>query len=114
MASNRPDAIIIPEDGVLIANSRHIAELALAARLPAIGFKQIAVAGGLLAYGVDIAATFRHAAAFVDKIVRGAKPQDLPIERATRFQLVVNLKTAKALGIPVAPRLLAIADEVIE
>jgi len=114
MAAKRIDAVVIPEDGVLIANTKQIAALAIAARIPAVGFKQIAAAGGLLAYGVDIAATFRHAADFVDRIAKGAKPQDLPIERATRFQLVVNLKTAKTLGIDIAPKLLAVADEVIE
>jgi putative tryptophan/tyrosine transport system substrate-binding protein len=114
MAAKRVDALVVPEDGVLIAATRRIAELALAAKIPAIGFKQIAVAGGLLSYGVDIAATFRRAAAFIDKIVKGAKPQDLPIERATRFQLTVNLKTAKALGIDITPKLLAVADEVVE
>jgi putative tryptophan/tyrosine transport system substrate-binding protein len=114
MVAKQFDALVIPEDGVLIANARGIADRSLTAKIPAIGFKQIAVAGGLLSYGVDIAATFRRAAAFVDKIAKGARPQDLPIERATRFQLVVNLKTARALGIDVAPRLLAVADEVIE
>jgi putative ABC transport system substrate-binding protein len=114
MAAKRLDAVVIPEDGVLIANTKRIAELSIDARVPAFGFKQIAVAGGVLAYGVDIVATFRGAAVFVDKILRGAKPQDLPIERATRFELVINLKTARVLGVEVPSRLLAVADEVIE
>ena len=114
MVGKRIEAVVIPEDGMLIANAKLIADFSATAKIPAIGFKQIAAAGGLLAYGVDIAATFRAAASFVDKIVKGAKPQDLPIERATRFQLVINLKTAKALGVNVPPRLLAVADEVIE
>lgn len=114
MTAKRVDAVVVPEDGLLIANTGRIADLSVSARIPAIGFKQVAAAGGLLAYGVDIAATFRAAAAFVDKIVKGAKPQELPIERATRFELVINQRTAKALGIEVPPRLLAVADEVIE
>ena len=73
-----------------------------------------ASAGGLLGYGMDFVSMFRRAATFVDKILKGAKPGDIPIEQATRFETVVNLKTAKAIGVEMPPLLLAAADEVIE
>ena len=83
-------------------------------RLPAAGAASFARNGGLLGYGVDITPMYRRAATFVDKILKGAKPGDLPIEQATKFETVVNLKTAKALGVEIPPTLLAAADEVIE
>ena len=113
MASHA-DALVIPEDGMLIANAKAIAKRASDARLPSIGFRDIAQSGGLMAYGVNIPQTFRHAAVFVDKIIKGARPQDLPIEQAERFELIVNLKAAKSLGLTMPPTLLARADEVIE
>ena len=92
-----------------------MAELAIAARLPVVyGFREHVEAGGLMSYGVDLRETWRRAAAYVDKILRSAKPADLPLEQPTKFELVINLNTAKALGLDVPPMLLARADEVIE
>jgi putative ABC transport system substrate-binding protein len=107
-------AVAISDDGMLIANIIAIAALATKRRLVSIGNKEFAEAGGLMGYGVDFFATFRRAAVFVDRILKGAKPADVPIEQATKFELVINLKTAKALGLNVPPMLLATADVVIE
>jgi putative ABC transport system substrate-binding protein len=114
MGSTAIDAVSIFEDAVLFANTRSITDHASARRLPSIGYLDLANAGGLIAYGVDFPDVFRHAAVFVDKILRGAKPSQIPVEQPTRFKLVLNLKTAKLLGLTVPPSLLARADEVIE
>ncbi|HEV2551135.1 MAG TPA: ABC transporter substrate-binding protein, partial [Stellaceae bacterium] len=93
---------------------RQLAELALAHRLPSMfRFKSYVVEGGLMAYGVDTVAMYRRTGDFVAKILKGAKPADLPIEQATKFELIINLKTAKALGLEIPPLFLARADEVI-
>ena len=97
-----------------LANAETISALAAAHRLPSIGPVELAAGGGLMAYGVNFADLFHRAAALVVKIVRGTKPGDIPIEQATKFRLVVNLKTAKSLGIDVSPALLARANKVIE
>jgi putative tryptophan/tyrosine transport system substrate-binding protein len=92
-----------------------LAELALAHRLPGMfGSKENVEAGGLISYGADLNDLARRSAAYIDKILKGAKPADLPVEQASKYQLVINLKTAKALGLEVSPTLLARADEVIE
>jgi putative ABC transport system substrate-binding protein len=91
-----------------------IAALAVGNKLPSIGAKEYAEAGGLIGYGVDILGLYRRAAYFVDRILKGAKPADLPVEQPTKFELVVNLKTAKTLGLTISESFLLRADEVIE
>jgi putative tryptophan/tyrosine transport system substrate-binding protein len=114
MAKSRVDAVTVIEDPMFIAHAGRIGKIASGRRLPLAGFREIVDAGGLVAYGVRWHEMYRRAAVFVDKILKGAKPSDLPIEQATRFDLVVNLKAAKALGVEIPPTLLARADEVIE
>ena len=114
MAKKRVDAVVINEEPMLIANAEGIADLANKHRLPSIGFKEIAEAGGLMAYGVNILEMYRRAAVFIDKVLKGAKPSELPIEQATRFELVINRKTAKALGLTIPQSILFRADRVIE
>ncbi len=114
IAKSRVDSVVITEDGEFAASFRTIATFALANKLPSIGAREYAEAGGLIGYGVDIFGLYRRAAYFVDRIFKGAKPADLPIEQPTRFELIVNLKTAKALGLEIPPSFLARADEVIE
>jgi putative ABC transport system substrate-binding protein len=97
-----------------LANIDAIVTLAAKHRLPSIGPLELPAAGGLMAYGVNFPDLFRRAAAFVDKIIKGAKPGDIPVEQATKFKLVLNLNTAKALGLDIPPMLSARADEVIE
>ena len=114
MAKNRVDSVVVTEDGEFAASFRAIATLALANKLPSIGAREYAEAGGLIGYGVDILGLYRRAAYFVDRILKGAKPADLPIEQPTKFELIINLKTAKELGLEIPRQVLAIADEVIE
>jgi putative tryptophan/tyrosine transport system substrate-binding protein len=114
-ARERADALIVPPDVTFTTHRRRIANLALGARLPTIFFvRQSVEDGGLMSYGPNQVENYRRAAAYVDKILKGAKPQDLPIERPTNFDLIINLTTAKALGLDVPPTLIARADEVIE
>ena len=113
-SSRRLEALIVPEDGLFLANRGRIADLAARHRLASIGFREYCEAGGLMAYGVDFPYIWRESATLVDKILRGAKASELPIQQATRFELVVNLKAAKILGVTVPPPLLARADAVIE
>ena len=91
-----------------------ITALAAQYRFPSIGPLELPAVGGLMGYGVNFAAMFHRAAAFVDKILKGARPGEIPVEQATKFNFVINLKTAKVLGLDVPPMLLARADEVIE
>jgi len=99
MAKDGVDALSVVEDVVLIANFKRIAELAIKHHLPSISFVEYPDAGGLFGYGVDFLALYRHAAFFVDIILKGAKPADIPIERPTKFDFVINMKTAAALGV---------------
>jgi len=113
MTSSPIDSVVVTEDGEFAPNFQTIAALALQHRLPSIGAKEYGEAGGLVGYGANILALYRRAAYFVDRILKGAKPADLPVEQPTRFDLVVNLRTAKTLDLVVPPTLLARADEVI-
>ena len=114
MAEKKVHAAVIIEDGLLNAQTQAIAALASAKRLPIIGLPEIAEAGGMMAYGVSFPDMYRRAAVFVDKILKGAKPDDLPIERPTRFELIINTSAAKRLGIAIATPVLLRADRVIE
>jgi putative ABC transport system substrate-binding protein len=109
-----PQALYLVETAVLYTRRVTIAKLALHAKLPTIyGTRAFTEAGGLMSYGMDYADQIRRAAGYVDKILKGANPGDLPIEQPTKFELVVNLKTAKALGITIPQSILLRADEVI-
>jgi ABC-type uncharacterized transport system substrate-binding protein len=111
----RPDALITVEDPLTIGHRTRIAEFAAGQNLPSLhGVREFAEAGGLMSYGASLADLFRRAAGYVDKILGGAKPADLPVQQPTKFELVINLKTAKALGLTMPDTLLARADEVIE
>ena len=114
MAKRGVDAVVITEDGEFAASFGAIATLALANKLASIGAQEYAKAGGLIGYGVDLLGLYRRAAYFIDKILKGSRPADLPIEQPTRFELVINIKTAKTLGLEIAPAMLARADEAIE
>ena len=112
---HRADALYVPVDGVTINQRVHINTSALVARLPTMhGLRAQLEGGGLMSYGANTSDLFRRAGDFVDKILRGAKPADIPVEQPTKFDFVVNLITAKALGLNVPPTLLARANEVIE
>jgi putative ABC transport system substrate-binding protein len=114
-AREQVQAVIVPANGLFNSNDQQIAKLALTAHLPTIFSQPRNVeAGGLASYGVDLSDNFRRAAVYVDKILRGAKPGDLPIEFSTKLLLVINLKTAKALGISIPATMIGRADEVIE
>jgi putative ABC transport system substrate-binding protein len=115
MTRERAGAVIVLISSMFYAERTRIAELAAQSRVPAIyGPREFAEAGGLMTYGINLGESFRRAATYVDKILKGAKPADLPVEQPTKFELVINLKTAKALGLTIPPAVLARADEVIQ
>ena len=114
MVKLRLDAVAIIEDAMLNVNPEAIAALAMKHRLPSAGNREFAEAGGLIGYGVNWPDIFRRAAYFVDKILKGAKPGDIPVEQPTKFELVVNMKTAETLGIKIPQSILVRADKVIE
>jgi putative tryptophan/tyrosine transport system substrate-binding protein len=114
MAQVGTEAVVISDDGMINANSSAIVTLLDRHRLPSMGRAEFAEAGGLAGYGVDFFAAYQRAAVFVDKILKGTKPGDIPIEQATKFSFVINLRSAKTLGVAVAPALLTRADGVIE
>ena len=111
----RADAVIVGNDGLIQANRQSVVSLAARHKLPAVyAFRDIVDDGGLMSYSVNYSHLYYRAARFVDRIFKGAKPADLPVEQPTKFELVINLKTAKTLGLEVPPTLLSRADEVIE
>jgi putative ABC transport system substrate-binding protein len=111
----RADALYVVNDALTVTNRIRINTLALAARLPTMhGTREVVEAGGLMSYGPNFTDLFRRAANYVDKILRGTRPADIPVERPTKFDLVINLTTAKALGVPIPESILLRADEVVE
>jgi putative ABC transport system substrate-binding protein len=115
MRSQHAGGVLVPRDGLFLARRTQIAALAAKSRLPAVyGIREEAEGGGLMAYGASPSFMYRRAATYVDKILKGAKPADLPVEQPTKFELVINLKAAKALGLTIPPSLLQRADEVIQ
>ena len=115
MAAGKAQALVAVPDPLTVRYRARIVELAAKYRLPAIyGFREFADTGGLLAYGANLTALSKRAAVYADKILRGARPSDLPVEQATQFEFVINLKTAKALGLTIPQSLLRRADEIIQ
>jgi putative ABC transport system substrate-binding protein len=115
MSSQRVGGVLVLRDAEFRTHRALIVTLAARNRLPAIyGLREEAEAGGLIAYGASVPQLFRRAAIYVDKILKGAKPADLPVEHPTTFELVINLKTAKALGLTIPASLLAQADQIIQ
>jgi putative tryptophan/tyrosine transport system substrate-binding protein len=111
----RADALYVVDDALTVSNRIRVNTLALAARVPTMhGTREVVEAGGLMSYGPNFTDLFRRAANYVDKILHGTKPADIPVERPTKFDLVINLTTAKALGLTIAEAFLSRADEVIE
>ena len=115
MTSARAGALVLSSSNMFQRERRRLVELAAKSRLPGVyGFREYVDAGGLMSYGPHAPDVFRRGATYVDKILRGAKPGDLPVEQPTKFELVINLKTAKALGLTIPPSVLGRADQVIE
>jgi putative ABC transport system substrate-binding protein len=115
MVRERANGVVVATDPMFVGPRSQVVLLAARSRIPAVyGLKEFAEAGGLMSYGPSIAHQFRRAATYVDKILKGANPGDLPVEEPTKFELVINLKTAKTLGLTIPPSLLLRADQVIE
>ena len=115
LSKERPDGLYLLGGPLMRINEKRIADFALKTRLPSMNFYRDAVdAGGLMYYGADVADSYRRVAYYVDKILKGAKPGDLPVEQPTKFELVINLKTAKQIGVTIPPNVLARADKVIK
>jgi putative ABC transport system substrate-binding protein len=115
ISRERADAVLVLSTPIFIAGARRLAELAITHKLPSVfGPRHHVEAGGLMSYSPDRADLYRRGAIYVDKILKGAKPADLPVQQPTRFELVINLKTAKALGLTIPPSFLNRADHVIQ
>jgi putative ABC transport system substrate-binding protein len=115
MSNERAGALLVLQDSVFQRHRARVAGLAAKNRLPAMyGVSEYVKAGGLISYGPNLPDVFRHSATFVDKILRGANPADLPVQQPTKFELTINLKAAKALGLTIPPAVLARADEIIQ
>jgi putative ABC transport system substrate-binding protein len=115
MAQSRSQALMILADALMNFHAKHVADLALRDRLPAVyGFREFPDAGGLVSYGANLRYEHKLAAGYIDKIFKGTKPGDLPVQEPTKFELVLNLKAARALDLEIPPTMLALADEVIE
>ena len=111
----RPDGLSVIPSRLTDANKKRIADFALKSRLPSVyGSRGYVEAGGLMYYGADLADSYRRVAMYVDKILKGAKPADLPVEQPTKFELIINLKTAKALGLTIPQSVLLRADDVLQ
>ncbi|HVH89759.1 MAG TPA: ABC transporter substrate-binding protein, partial [Candidatus Acidoferrum sp.] len=115
MDMQRPDGLYVPGSALMRANGKRIVDFALKSRLPSVyGSRGSVEAGGLMYYGADLADSYRRVAYYVDKILKGAKPADLPVEQPTKFEFIINLKAAKQIGLTIPPNVLAIADKVIK
>ena len=114
LAKKQVKGIVVRETPLLISKGKSVGEIATKYRIAAVGFKEVAEGGGLIGYSADLPAMWRRAATYIDKILKGAKPGDLPVEQATKFDLIVNKKTANALGIKIPNSILVRADKVIE
>ena len=111
----RPDGLYpVVGGGVMRPNQKRIADFAIKSRLPSVSSRAYVDAGGLMSYGLDVADSYRRAATYVDKILKGAKPADLPVEQPTKFEFVINLRTAKQIGVTIPQSMLARADRVIK
>ena len=112
LSKQRPDGLYVPGGPLMFANQKRIADFALKSRLPSMYVKREFVdAGGLMSYGADLEDSYRRVAYYVDKILKGAKPADLPVEQPTKFEFVINLKAAKQIGLTIPPEVLARADK---
>jgi putative ABC transport system substrate-binding protein len=115
MTRDRVEALLVMPSPLTFSERGRLAELCLAHRLPAMfGFRENVEAGGLVSYGVDIRNHVARAAIYVDRVLRGAKPAELPVEQATKFELAINIKTAKAIGVTIPQAILLRADKVVE
>jgi putative ABC transport system substrate-binding protein len=115
MTKERAEGLLVVAESLFVVHRARLADLAVRTRLPTMhGLRENVEAGGLMSYGPNAVASWRRAAVFVDRILKGAKPADLPVEQPTKFELIINLKTAKALGLTIPPAVLARADEVIQ